>query len=159
MFVLIKYIITSTRKEWKKNPKPSAKHKYAVTTPLLTQTQKNKKHIHFKVRHVSLLHEMTSAWISRHDIVEPTMASVSKSNTGPYLPNENMAYVVLVRPFISSSWEKKRQIKLSRHLKSTDRPNLLAASSPAATWSHSPDWDSDDLSLLIQHASIPSELM
>lgn len=38
-------------------------------------------------------------------------------------------HVVLVRPFISPRRERKQQIKLSCHLKSADRPHLLAASS------------------------------
>ena len=59
----------------------------------------------------------------------PNTFSVCKSNALLYLTNENMACVVLVGPFISRRTEKNLQIKLSRRLKSPDRPNLLAASS------------------------------
>lgn len=83
---------------------------------------------------------MASAVVSHHDTVRAATFPVSKSNTMLYLTNENMACVVLVRPFISPFAEKKRQIKLSWYLKSSGRPNLLAASSvSAATPSHSPD--------------------
>lgn len=67
--------------------------------------------------------------VARDDlvIVKPISASLTKSSPVLYLTNEDMPCVVLFSPFISPFREKTLQINLSRHLRSTGRPNLLAA--------------------------------
>ncbi len=64
---------------------------------------------------------MTLSLVTHHNIVKPTTAS--KSNAMLCLTNQNITHVVLVSDIHFR--EKKLQMKLSQHLKSTNR--LLAA--------------------------------